>query len=107
VANIYFVMHLPIRYHDQHIGDICFELQGKWKWHKLYQLLLSNSLLPETIEIEDFEMVLKNVGCRSNINWMVMLNHIVMFRLLCNFFYFAIFVLSYLVILSCYCVLFL
>ena len=107
-------MHLPIRYHDQHIGDICFELQGKWKWHKLYQLLLSNSLLPETIEIEDFEMVLKNVGCRSNINWMVILNHIVMFRLFCvmfrlfcNFFYFAIFVLSYLVILSCYCVLFL
>jgi len=70
-------MHLPTRYHDQHIGDICFELQDKWKWCKSYQLLLSNSLLPETIEIEDFEMILKNAGCRSNISWMVMLNHII------------------------------
>jgi hypothetical protein len=33
-----------------------------------HQLFLSNSLLPEAVEIEDFEVVLTNAGCRSNIN---------------------------------------
>jgi hypothetical protein len=40
--------------------------------------------LPGTVEIEDFEMVLKNVGCRNNINWMVMLNHIATYYIYCQ-----------------------
>jgi hypothetical protein len=77
-------MHLPTQYHDQHIVDVFFELQGKWKWRMSYQLFLSNSLLPEAIEIEDFEMVLKNAGCRSNIKWMFMLNYIATYYIYCQ-----------------------